>query len=95
MTRIVIALAALAATPAFAQTPPAPGHVQTQTHVVAAASTSKPAMGAKQVAKSTTATTTATANVNGHLVTSKTKTGKTVTYDCSKAGNKTKAACRH
>ncbi|MBV9842113.1 MAG: hypothetical protein JOY99_11410 [Sphingomonadaceae bacterium] len=95
MYRIVITLAAVAAAPAFAQTPPAPGHVQTQTHVTTATTASKPAVGAKQVAKTTTATTTATANVNGHLVTTKTKTGKTITYDCSKAGNKNKAACKH
>ena len=30
----------------------------------------------------------------GHMVTTRTSTGKTVTYDCRKPGNAAKAACR-
>lgn len=30
----------------------------------------------------------------GRMVTTKTSTGKTITYNCSKAGNATKAACK-
>jgi len=33
------------------------------------------------------------ASMQSHTVTTKTATGKTVRYDCSKAGNKTKKAC--
>lgn len=46
----------------------------------------KPAMApAKTMAKTTVTKTTAV-----HT----TKTGKTITYDCSKAGNKNKTACK-
>lgn len=57
---------------------------KTTTHATPAKWT-KPA--AKPAAKSKTVS-------NGHMVTTKTSTGKTITYDCSKAGNKTKAACK-
>lgn len=40
------------------------------------------------------ATTAAAARRTGRLVTTKTKTGKTVTYNCSLAGNASKAACK-
>jgi len=32
--------------------------------------------------------------VTGRMVTTKTTTGKTITYDCSKAGNASKKACK-
>ena len=34
------------------------------------------------------------ATPSGRMVTAKTKTGKTITYDCGKAGNKNKTACK-
>lgn len=58
-------------------------------------SKTKPLIGptkATVTTKTDAATTAATAD--GHKVTTKTSTGKTITYDCSKAGNKTKAACK-
>lgn len=42
----------------------------------------------------TTRTTTTRRGAALRMVTTKTSTGKTVTYDCSKAGNATKAACK-
>ncbi|MBB4618902.1 hypothetical protein [Sphingomonas abaci] len=42
----------------------------------------------------TTRTTTTRRGAAPRMVTTKTSTGKTVTYDCSKAGNATKAACK-
>jgi hypothetical protein len=57
----------------------------------AAARTEKAAKTAK-MAKATTAAAAAAPNPN--KVTTRTSTGKTITYDCSKAGNKTKAACK-
>ena len=47
-----------------------------------------------QTATSSKTTTRTTAGTKGRMVTTKTSTGKTVTYDCSKAGNATKAACK-
>lgn len=45
----------------------------------------KPAPAAKvKIVKATT----------GRMVTTKTSTGKTITYDCSKAGNASKKACK-
>lgn len=57
--------------------------------------TVKPAMGKPAVAaKTTTTTRTSAATPKGRMVTVKTSTGKTVTYDCGKAGNATKTACK-
>jgi hypothetical protein len=56
-----------------------------------------------QTSTKTTTKTTAHRASNGQfvkktttakMVTTKTATGKTVTYDCAKAGNATKAACK-
>ena len=41
-----------------------------------------------------TATRHAAPAAAGRMVTAKTSTGKTVTYDCSKAGNAAKKACK-
>lgn len=54
------------------------------------AMTSKPA--AAPAAKPAVHHVSATAN--GRMVTTKTSTGKTITYNCSKAGNANKKACQ-
>lgn len=78
----VLASAALIAGPAIAQTAkPAP----------------QPAATTRQMAKVTRKTTTTTmrkAAPAGRMVTAKLANGKTVTYNCSLAGNATKAACK-
>lgn len=61
--------------------------------------TSKTTTTTRPAASKPAATTRATARTRvasrkGKLVTTKTSTGKTVTYDCGKAGNATKAACK-
>jgi hypothetical protein len=65
--------------------PAAPGTTVTTT------ATTPPvaAVHATTVAHSRTTTTT-----GGRMVQAKLKNGKTVTYDCSKAGNKDKTACK-
>ena len=78
---------------AVAQTVPA----KTNTRVVQQQVTTKKTSptGKTAAAVSTRATTARTHTAaNGHMVTTKTSTGKTVTYDCGKAGNATKAACK-
>ena len=58
--------------------------------------------GQASTAKATTAThmvktthvTTTRRGTGPRMVTTKTSTGKTVTYDCSKAGNASKTACK-
>lgn len=76
------ALALATGPAAFAATKPAPATVAAAKTDAAAAKTEKAARTAKVAA------------ADAHKVTTKTSTGKTVTYDCSKAGNKTKAACK-
>jgi len=49
--------------------------------------TAKPAPVAKVKTVKASATT-------GRMVTTKTSTGKTITYNCSKAGNASKKACK-
>lgn len=51
------------------------------------AATPKPAVAPKRVAAPKPAP-------SGRLVTTKTTTGKTITYNCSKAGNANKKACK-
>lgn len=53
------------------------------------AMTSKPAAPAAKPAVHHVAAT-----ANGRMVTTKTSTGKTITYNCSKAGNANKKACQ-
>lgn len=60
--------------------------------------TTKP-VAATKTTTSTTKTVAKTktvkaARTGGRMVTTKTSTGKTITYDCSKAGNATKSACK-
>lgn len=75
---------------AIAQTPAAT-HAVTAQHTTTTKVAGKPT--AARVSTATRATTAAPA-ANGRMVTTKTTTGKTVTYDCTKAGNKAKAACK-
>lgn len=64
------------------------------------ATPAKPAVPAKKVAavtpkaKITTPAKAVPARHGARLVTAKLSNGKTVTYDCSLAGNKTKQACK-
>ena len=53
-----------------------------------------PKLGANSVTEKTRSNVRATAAGNGHVATATTKSGKTIHYDCSKAGNKNKAACK-
>ena len=70
--------------------------------VFAAATTAKPAAKPVAHALAKPATTkvataparTAAAKPRGRMVTARLANGKTVTYDCSLAGNKTKQACK-
>lgn len=70
--------------------------------VFAAATTTKPAAKPAAHAAAKPATTkaataparTAAAKPRGRMVTARLANGKTVTYDCSLAGNKTKQACK-
>lgn len=74
---------------AVAQTPAAHGTTATRTtRTMTQTGTTKPAVA------TTRTTQTHTATSNGRMVATKTATGKSVTYDCSKAGNATKKACR-
>lgn len=80
-----LTLATLIAGPALAQAKPAATtHTTTTT-------TAKPAAG--KMTTTTKATTTKPA-MGGMTAKHTTKTGKTITYDCSKAGNKNKTACK-
>ena len=74
---------------AVAQTPTTHATVasHTSTRTMAKTSATRPAMA-------TTRTTQTRTSAGSHMVTTKTATGKSVTYDCSKAGNKTKQACK-
>ena len=54
----------------------------------------KPLAAPKVTQTTRKTTTTATRQPTGRVVTAKTTTGKTVNYDCGKAGNKTKKACK-
>ena len=56
---------------------------------------SKPVLGASSATVHKTTNVKAThVDARGNTATHVTKTGKTITYDCSKAGNKTKTACK-
>jgi hypothetical protein len=103
-TAVLLGVSALtvAGAPAFAATAAPTTKVAAATHM-----TAKPANAAPAVTKSAMlprataaakpaarpATRVAAAHSRGRMVTTKTSTGKTVTYDCSLAGNKTKQAC--
>jgi hypothetical protein len=58
------------------------------------ATTTKPTVAATHKTTVKTTKTVKAARTGGRMVTTKTSTGKTITYDCSKAGNANKAACK-
>jgi myo-inositol-hexaphosphate 3-phosphohydrolase len=61
-------------------------------HVAAAA---KPSIFARATAPAARPATRISANhATGRMVTTRTSTGKTITYNCSLAGNQTKQACK-
>ncbi len=101
MTRFPIALATAAAallcgTAAVAQMKPAPKPTVKPTPANMMAPKPVPAMAAKPVApapKPAPRAKAATAS-GGRMVSAKLSNGKTVTYNCSLAGNKTKKACQ-
>lgn len=91
LTPLFVVAALVGSQAAFAA-PTAKATTAAKTTVV---TTSKPA--ATSTTKTTVAKSTKTvkaARTGGRMVTTKTSTGKTITYDCSKAGNATKAACK-
>jgi hypothetical protein len=67
-------------------------------HAVAAArpaTAAKPSIFARAAAPAARPATRISSNhANGRMVTTRTSTGKTVTYNCSLAGNQTKQACK-
>jgi hypothetical protein len=90
-----LAVALIASAGAFAQstatvTPDKPvaatPHTATQHTATAAMPTAKHTKHAAIAAKK--------AHTSNKVVTATTSTGKTVNYDCAKAGNKTKTACK-
>ncbi len=97
----LLSVAALAASPVMA-TPAAPAaHPSAAAKPVAAHAAAKPV--AKPAAKpsgwgsifgGSKAAPAATHRTGGRMVTARLSNGKTVTYDCSLAGNKTKTACK-
>jgi hypothetical protein len=80
------AKAAPVATPAAAKTMPA------KTTAIKAPA-AKPALIQAKASASKPAAVHKVSAVSGNKVTTTTKTGKTVTYDCAKAGNQNKKAC--
>jgi hypothetical protein len=87
-------VAALVGSQAAIAAPTAKATTAVKTTVV----TTKPVATTKSVATQTKTVaktrTVKAARTGGRMVTTKTSTGKTITYDCSKAGNATKAACK-
>lgn len=77
---------------AFAATPPAA--TPATAAKPAAHAVAKPAAAAATPAKTVARKQTASAASHKRLVTAKLSNGKTVTYDCTLAGNKTKQACK-
>ena len=66
----------------------------TNTSTTNATTTTKPMIGATKATVNKKTATTAAADANGHMAVHTTSTGKKITYDCSKAGNKNRAACK-
>lgn len=75
------------------------GAQTTMTHPAAKATTAKPVMATKATTTKTMTTRTtmtrpAAVTTSGKMATTTTKTGKKITYDCSKKGNMNKTACK-
>ena len=89
-------LALIGATAALAQNAMAPAKpVAASTQTTTTTHVEKKPLAAKKVTQTTRATRTAAVKqASGRLVTTKTTTGKTITYDCGKPGNKNKKACQ-
>ncbi|WP_298674557.1 hypothetical protein [uncultured Sphingomonas sp.] len=83
---------------AYAQAPAAKATTAAHAKVATTktATVTKPAMASSSAmaTKATHVTHKTAAAPNGRMVTTKTTTGKTVTYNCSKAGNANKKACK-
>jgi hypothetical protein len=88
----VAAAAKPAAAPHVAAAKPAASHVVAAARPAAAA---KPSIFARAAAPDARpATRISSSRANGRMVTTRTSTGKTITYNCSLAGNQTKQACK-
>lgn len=83
-----------AATVADAQGMSPAGTAKAKTTVTSKSTTTTMPAGAASAKATTNTTVTKKAAANGRMVTAKTSTGKTVTYNCSKAGNANKKACK-
>ncbi|WP_419808296.1 hypothetical protein [Sphingomonas sp.] len=97
LTRLMLLAGATLAAPAMAQTPaahPATTHAAATTRPAAThtATTTRPA--AAHMATTTSTTTRRPAAPAGRMVTAKLANGKSVTYNCSLAGNANKTACK-
>ena len=98
MTKLPIALAAVAllGTTATAQMKPAPTASATPSTKMTTSKTTTtkqaPAMAAKPAA--TPRAKAAKPAATGRMVTTKTSTGKTITYNCSLPGNAAKKVCK-
>jgi hypothetical protein len=87
-----VAAAKPAAAPHFAVAKPAAPHVVAAARPAAAA---KPSIFARAAAPAARPATRISSNrATGRMVTTRTSTGKTVTYNCSLAGNQTKQVCK-
>lgn len=93
---IATALAFAGTSAALAQNMMAPAKpMASSTRTTTTTHVEKKPLTARKVTQTTNKTTsTATAAPGGRMVTAKTTTGKTITYDCSKAGNRTKKVCK-
>jgi hypothetical protein len=88
---------ALITSAAFAQAPAAATHATAAPAIAAHASATPAKSTASAPAMKTPAKAAKPAKshaTSNSIVAHTTKTGKTVNYDCSKAGNKTKTACK-
>ncbi len=99
---VFAAAALLSGTAVFAAAPAQTRTAQkTPLHAVTAKKTiaakpmmAKPVMTTSRRAAPPAATATAK-GIDGRMVTTKTTTGKTITYNCGKAGNANKQACKN
>ena len=96
LATLAATLAFIGATAASAQNAMAPAKpMAASTKTTTTTHVEKKPLAAPKVTQTTHSTRTAAVRQpSGRLVTVKTTTGKTITYDCGKAGNKNKKACR-